>query len=128
MKKLYKIGCFIGGGLILMPFLTDVLFKNTLKVFSVDLMSWGYLILGVTFLINYFLCTYKEREIEFWWQNIMGVACIFLFIADAFSFNSWYLSLIVFLYVYLIMYFKYKKLSSDAKNFSNPKDTRDNWN
>jgi tetratricopeptide (TPR) repeat protein len=82
------IGYITGAILLSLHLLITLLRFKGFGLQNFDLLPFGFIILGTTFLLNYFISIKEDRIFRYWWQNIIGGYLIITALLDFFSFEK----------------------------------------
>lgn len=116
-KTLYNTFIAIGLALFFVLPLIDLFFSLNFRLMGVKLSAFGALIIGLTFLINYFTCNDKSFRTHFWWQVGGGIYLLLVFFFDTQNIfnNKAQIQIALYLGAMIVLYFQYKILLRNRK-------------
>ena len=79
---------------------------------GIKLSAFGALIIGLSFLTNYFTCSDKDFRTHFWWQVGGGIYLLLVFFFEAQNLfnNKAQIQIALYLGAMIVLYFQYNNL------------------
>ena len=82
MKIIYKTGLFLGTVLLFIKFF--------IRLDYINVFSLSFLIIGLSFLFNYYLVKGYKNQYQCWWQNISGYCLVVFGLVTSIKFRPYY--------------------------------------